>query len=402
MARPSKGPRLYLRQARADRERVWIIRDGPNERGTGCREGEQGKAERALAAYIANKHAPAQTPQAPSDLQSVLIADAMRVYLDEKAPLTKSSEWIGYMADPIISRLGHKTLAEINSSLCSSYVKERESKVSTATARHELKVLRAAVRYYHSSQFGPLPSVPVVTLPSKKRPRVDYFLTRSEVAQRIRAARRLTRMRHIPRLILIGWYSGSRPGTILKLRWVPSTSGGWFDLDNGVLHRLAIGEQESNKRQPPAKIHNRLLQHLRRWHKADAAKGITYAVHFYGKRIRKLRRSWSAAAIEAGHAKQIGVNSNGAPIWEIPDGAHVLRHSCVTWLLQDGVTPYEVSGYVGMDVETLQNVYGHHSPDFMRNAASAHGRRTSAPETPHKPASNSVRKRQAALLKLRK
>lgn len=402
MPRPSKGARLYLRGVRADRDRIWIIRDGPSERSTGCRESDREQAEKALTQYLTDKHSPVAAPKAAA-LEGILIAHVIGVYLDEKAPLTKSREWIGYMADAILDRIGTKPLSAVNSSLCAAYVKGRETDgVSTATPRHELKVLRAAINYFHGSQFGPLPSVPKVTLPPKPAARVDYFLTRTELAQRIRAARRLPQMRHLPRLLLIGWYSGSRPGTILKLRWVPSTTGGWIDLENGVLHRLARGEVESKKRQSPARIHEKLLPHLRRWAKADAAQGCSYVVHYYGKRIRKLRRSWAAVAIEAGHAKQTGLDGHGKPVWAVPDGAHILRHSCVTWLLQAGVAPFQVSGFTSMDLATLEAVYGHHSPHFMRDVASAHGKRTRAPVSPQKPSSNGVNERQAPSLKLRK
>jgi integrase len=51
------------------------------------------------------------------------------------------------------------------------------------------------------------------------------------------------------------------------------------------------------------------------------------------------------------------------------DGAHILRHSCATWLMQQGVSPFEAGGYLGMSPQTLQDVYGHHNPAFQTNAA---------------------------------
>ena len=402
MPRPSKGPRLYLRAARPGRDRLWVIRDGSIEVGTGCRETDRGQAEKALAAYLADKHAPTTAPKAPARLLDVLIADVLAVYLAEKAPLTRSADWIGFMVTPVNEAIGGKPLSSVNATLCSQYVTAREEFVSTATARHELKVLRAAIRYYHASQFGPLPSVPVVTLPPKKRPRVDYLLTREQLAQRLRAARRMPQMKHLPSLLLIGWYTGTRPGSILKLRWVPTTDGGWFDLENGVLHRLGSEEQETRKRAPPAKIHSLLLPHLRRWRDADMAKGITHAVHYYGKPLQKLRNSWRSVAIAAGHAEQTGTDEAGKPVWKVSDGPHIMRHSAVTWLLRDKVAPFEVAGFVGMDLHALIETYDHHSPDFQSNAANAHGRRTSAPVSPQKPSLNAVNVRNVASINPRK
>jgi hypothetical protein len=44
-----------------------------------------------------------------------------------------------------------------------------------------------------------------------------------------------------------------------------------------------------------------------------------------------------------------------------------------------GVDVYEVSGYTGVSVEVLLEVYGHHHPNFQSNAATATGKRAKAP-----------------------
>ena len=54
---------------------------------------------------------------------------------------------------------------------------------------------------------------------------------------------------------------------------------------------------------------------------------------------------------------------------------HTLRHTAVTWALQNGADPWETAGYLGMTVEMLDRVYGHHHPDHQANAAAAIGGR---------------------------
>jgi hypothetical protein len=73
-----------------------------------------------------------------------------------------------------------------------------------------------AIKFYHS-EHGPLPSKPKVTLPEKKPQRTDYWLTRKEVTASIRAARSDSRLHHVARFLLIGVYTGTRLGGILKL-----------------------------------------------------------------------------------------------------------------------------------------------------------------------------------------
>lgn len=188
----------------------------------------------------------------------------MTLYLKEQGPLTADGgAWLGYMAGPIGEWWGDKTLANVNKSNCIAYAKWRVAQgVSDQTARHELKTLRAGINHYHASDHGPLTAVPTVTLPPKAPQKVDYWLSRKMVADRIRAARRMSpwcpkrkrrsRYMHVVRLILIGAYSGTRPGASRAIRWIPSTTGGWVDLTSETLHRRAIGKRQSKKMQPPA------------------------------------------------------------------------------------------------------------------------------------------------------
>src|SRR5262249_15884869 len=56
---------------------------------------------------------------------------------------------------------------------------------------------------------------------------------------------------------------------------------------------------------------------------------------------------------------------------------HTLRHTAATWLMQNGVDKWEAAGFLGMSVEMLDRVYGHHHPEHLRGAAHALGYRRS-------------------------
>jgi hypothetical protein len=63
---------------------------------------------------------------------------------------------------------------------------------------------------------------------------------------------------------------------------------------------------------------------------------------------------------------------------------HTLRHTAATWLMQAGVNKWEAAGFLGMSVEMLDQVYGHHHPNHLRKEAHAIGygrRRQSLAET---------------------
>lgn len=355
MPRRAKGPRLYLRR-RSGRAPVWVILDsGKPELSTHCGEADGDEAQRRLAQYITEKYEP---PKTAGKLAKTLIADVVNVYLREHAPKTADGgAWVSYMLAPILDHWGVKSLAAINAAACDLYVAKRLKSVgSDQTPRHELSCLRAAIHHYHAN-YGPLDAVPVVTLPAKAQARMDYWLTRKQVADRLRVARKNPRTRHIARLLLIGIYTGTRPGAILGLRWMPSTTGGWVDLESETLHRKAIGGRVSKKRAPAVRIHRRLLPWLKRWKAADEARGVTYVVHYQGRRAVDVRNSWRRIAGDR------------------EDGPHILRHTCVTWLLQSGVDIYEVSGFTGMSVAMIAATYGHHHSDHQQAAARADGRR---------------------------
>ena len=352
MPRRSKGPHLWWREQKG-RQGVWIIKDNGRQKSTGCGKSQLEDAEKQLAEYIAQKWAP---PSRESKLALISGADVLNVYFREHAPTTRSLDHTIYLAGNVNEWWGDKTLADVRGQTCRDYVEWRCAQgVSDQTARRDLDMFRSAIKYYHK-EYGPLEAVPAVTLPAKG-PSRQRWLTRSEAARLLWAARRTP---HVARFILIGLYTGTRSKAALRLRWVPSLDAGWFDLEHGVLYRKGSDETDSNKRRPPARIHDKLKPYLAHWYRKDAEKGLIDVCHYHGSYIKKLRRSWPAIREAAGLDKSVT--------------PHVLRHTCVTWLLQAGVPTWEVAGFVGMSEELVRETYGHHSPDFQKNAASSRHR----------------------------
>jgi integrase len=282
----------------------------------------------------------------------------VNVYLRERAPHTRNPSFIAATAEPILTWWGRKSLADIRGQSCRDYVAWRTSqtirrrkvarKVSEATARHDLKTLRAAIRHYHA-EYGPLPSEPKVTLP-EAAPAKERWLTKAEAARFVRAANRLG-SEHVLRFLLLGLHTATRSGALLSLRWLPSTSGGWVDVERGLIYRRAEGDRETKKRQPPAKIPARLIPWLRRWREADQRTGASYVIHYDGRGVGKLRRSWATVRAAAGLGQEVT--------------PHTLRHTAVCWQLQAGVPAWEVAGWAGMTVEMVDRVYGHHAAEFQ-------------------------------------
>ncbi len=419
MPRPSKGPRLYLRKARPDKGQLagWVIRDGAKELGTGCSPDRAREAEQALAEYIQNKWSPALAadPNGVSDPSDVFIADVVAYYAQSRVPKLANPSGIKPRLDALLDWWADKTVAEVRRSTCEAYVAHRvrqpiksfknattARRVTDQAARRELEDLSAAIGYWHDEY--PLTRRPKVVLPSKAESPRDA-LTRDQVARMLRAAmgwrwtpkpggragegtwKRLSasaiaNRAHLRRFLLIGVYTGSRPGVTAKLLWEESATSAWIDLDAGVIYRRGKSERDHRtKRRPLVRIPDRLAAHLRRWRRMDEGRAIARmeahiqsggdpataprivsVIHHGGAPLAgKIRTGFEGIVRDAGLSDEI------TPHW--------LRHTCATWLMQNDAKPWDAAGFTGMSTKTLEDCYGHHRPSHQAGALKAIGRR---------------------------
>lgn len=120
--------------------------------------------------------------------------------------------------------------------------------------------------------------------------------------------------------------------------------------------RKEKGHIETKKRAPPLRMSERLTAHLKRWRRLDG-KDVEYVVNYRGKRIARPVSSWERVREKA-----------GLPEYVTP---HILRHSRATTMMRAGVNPWDAANALGMSLEVLTKVYGHHHPDWQKDAAEA-------------------------------
>ena len=263
-------------------------------------------------------------------------------------------------------------LAEVNAQTCGQYVKARGR---PGGARRDLEDLRAAIN--HHAREGLHRGLVRVALPAKGPGRDRWLkpqrsgsivmgvlaISRSPDAasrtfedQKIETGKRP--LRHIARFILIGLYTGTRAGAIASASPYRDTGRSHVDLENGIFYRLAQGRRPTKKRQPPAPIPDRLLAHMRRWVRTGAIN--SHFVEFNGAAVKSVKSGFRSAV---GLAKLSTEAGKVTP--------HTLRHTAATWLMQRGADPWKAAGFLGMSVEVLLDTYGHHHPEFLREAAAA-------------------------------
>jgi integrase len=330
MPRRSSGPKLWFDKKR----QTYTIIDGRKRGRTGCGPGEIARAEEALRDYIASKHTLRDGP-------NPVLADVLSAYSDEKLAGKVSEAHILYDIGHLNKWWGAKCVSDINSANCKAYVRHRKGIVS---ARRELAFLGAAVKHWHA-EHGPLAAIPTINLPAAPQPR-KHWMTREQAAKFLWAARKTP---HLARFFLIGWYSGTRRAKICSLTW------SMINLKTGIMERLPPGMTEPrNKKAPPMRMGKRLMAHLKRWKRMDG-KGAEFVVHFRGKQIKRPVRSWERARIAAKLPKYIT--------------PHVLRHTRATNMMQQKKDPWEAAKALGMSLEMLTKVYGHHHPDWQKDVS---------------------------------
>ncbi len=358
MPRKRLPARLRIRE-RDGREPRWVIVDGRTEIDTGCGPGDYKIATEKLGEHINRTTKIDTSKRNPAQISC---SDVIALYLKHKPEAPGC-----YHGTPLVEFWGLKTLAEVNGQNCRAYAEERGRKVSQSTVRRELGTFRAAIKFWHVE--SPLNAVPAVWKPEEGARR-ERVLTRQEAAQLLRAARRLG-LGYVARFILLGLYTGTRHAAILALRWYPSPDAGWLDAEAGIIYRAGTDEKQTRKRKPPARMPDRLLAHVRRWASLDLAQGPQMAVIRYkGHPITRQQRGWDACVVEAGLGRYVR-RKDGSEILETDVTPHVLKHSAATWLLRAGMDLWDVAGLTGTSTKTLENVYGHHSPEFQKSTAKA-------------------------------
>ncbi len=261
---------------------------------------------------------------------------------------------------------GTMMLSDVNGAVCRAYAAQRGS---PAMARRELEDLRAAINHHRREGF--CNAIVDVVLPPKPQPR-ERWLTRSEAARMIWAAWRYREVQkgvatarksrqHAARFLLVGLYTGTRSAAICNAALHREDGKGYVDLDAGVFYRKGQGVAATNKRQPTLRIPERLLAHMRRWRD----KGISRqaVIEFEGKPVASVKKAFARVAADAG---LVGVSP------------HVLRHTAITWALQNGADPYAASDLFGVTRDVIERTYGHHHPDHQRGVTEALTRRPGA------------------------
>ncbi|OAI30411.1 hypothetical protein A1351_22955 [Methylosinus sp. R-45379] len=397
MPRLAKGPYLKKRE-REGAKPLWYIIDGDRRISTGYTTKETAKAKEALEQHIRGRFVQKPSPD-------YYVQQALELYERDVMPNHSRPDDTKRYLQRLLEFFKGRTCDEVSRETSMAYERWRTQTgkpflgepprdrrpVKPASVRRELATLQAALNHAYESRKLKHPIA--VTLPSKSAPR-DRWLTQSEAARLVMGALgcvmapysdlatkaerwRIWRReesvvsRHLARFILIGLRTGTRHDAINGLGWYPHADGGHFDIERRLMFRSTSGAVQTKKRKPPAPIPNKLLRHLPRWKRqSDSLFVVAYTPATSDDddkkkpvekkedaKLGRVTKAFNRAAARAGLGPEVT--------------PHVLRHTCVTWLMQAGRSAWDVGGFVGMSAQMVQDNYGHHAPDYLRETANA-------------------------------
>lgn len=343
MPRPKSERPTYSLAKRGDVYYVQWWEDGRARR-VSSRTSNQSQARRFLAEFRAGRDAP-DIPALPT------IGAVIDGYLAEKGP-QNHSKTIYYDCTTLKKFFADLPVDLLTRDQVRIYTAERRKAgaqgapaqyrtkvrpLSNGTLIRELGTLRAALAWAVKERW--IAAAPFVERPAAPRAR-ERWLTRAEAHRLLDAAKKS----HIRLFIALALYTGGRAGALLELTWEQ------VDFERNTID---LGESRGRKRRPIVPIVDDLRPIL-----GEAMKVATsqWVIEYGGSPVASIKTGFRAAVRRA---KLVGVTP------------HILRHTAATWMVQKGISTKMVAAYLGNTEQMIETVYGHHSPEWMRAAASA-------------------------------
>lgn len=238
-----------------------------------------------------------------------------------------------YLIKNLNGVLGNLNVGDITDAVVKRYAKQRGK--ANGTILRELGILRAATYWAERQQW--IERAPRFQMPVPNDPPKDRWLTKEEGRRLLDAAT----APHIRMFIMLGLYTGARTGAMLDLEW--SRVGRLINYGDGV----------GNKRRAIVPIAEPLRVEL------DAQREVAttgHVIEYNGRPITRIGPGWSTVVRRAGLERVT---------------PHTLRHTCATWMIQEGVSLRKVARMLGDTEATVERVYGHHAPEWLSDAVEA-------------------------------
>jgi integrase len=238
--------------------------------------------------------------------------------------------------------MGDVPLTSITSKHVDQYKTARLKTVCPTTLNIELRTLRAAfntaIRWKLLSE-SPFKGVPLVRVPEKQ----PTYLSKVEFQKLLAEIKE----QWFKDLIVVAVYTGLRRGELLNLSWTDIDLGRkLIFIQSSGTHRTKFGKRRTI---PMSENVVGILQRR-------ALNRKTNFIFWNG------RKRWTDNSVS--HKFKLAVRSSGIN----PDvHFHSLRHTFASWLVQEGVSLYEVQKLLGHSDIIVTQVYSHIHPETLHS-----------------------------------
>lgn len=277
-------------------------------------------------------------------------------------------------------RFGGMQVADVTDDICRDYAKmrlaagriikkrnratgaieARRVNISPGTVWSELLRLRSCLNWAASRRL--IPWAPHVWLITKPEPR-DRVMTEEEVTRLIRSCQ----MPHVRLFVVLAITTAGRSTAILELTWDR------VDFDAGTIDlrtKEVIDPLTKKVRKGRSIV---VMSQEARAALAEAKEGrrTDFVIEWDGQPVRKIRKGFSAAV------KRAELGRDVTP--------HILRHTVLTWLDEDGIPMERISRLAGhRNIDTTRTIYAKPRVGTLQPAADVIDlrlRRNNAPKT---------------------
>lgn len=336
---------------------------------------EAERRARARNEELSSKKNKKPLPQGPT------FAALSKMYVASKNFRPKSKRELNYRLSIILDQIGHRFAIRLDHATMDQYVahrraqtaKRKETPVKDSTIRREITDIKAILNLAIKRRPALIEFNPVANYQAPAADDETILPPSPAEAARIYAAA----ADHLKRAITLAWYLGLRPGAVelLTLNWATSVQAPllpdpWDNrdtrnkkyehIDNLIqtdqIRTATLGVirvKSAHKGGPQLRdvhIHPGLFKELRSWHQKDKGKGPV--IHYHGRAIKKIQKSW------AGALKRAGITRRLRP--------YDLRHAFATMTLESGSDIGAVAAVMGSSPVTIRRHYQHENKEATR------------------------------------
>ena len=249
-------------------------------------------------------------------------------------------------AKPITSFFGERGVDSLLASDIKKYSKWRKRAVSTMSK--ELQLLSMSIDHWNTENKlteDALPNPLRGFIPASKK-RLPVYLSEEQYEAILDSIDRQADD-YLKDLIIVAVNTGLRPGELLSLTWDR------IDIKNRLI--LFNPDDQKNKSAGSVPLNDDAYRAIR----DRRFKTKTYLFERKGKRIKSVKKSFKTALRKA-----------GIPVVE-GSSLKMLRHTCATWMVQDGVPLKKVAKVLRHQSITTTEIYTHLTDADAREAVNA-------------------------------